>query len=136
MLALAQANLVARLLAERYGVAVEDIEIRVITTTGDRLTDRPLSEAGGKGLFSKEIEAALLAGEVADELPGDPARARALQFGVTHDELAASLGLPPEEWDKHRIEVIMSRLRAKIDKETGLPLPVRAVRGIGYRFHT
>lgn len=64
MLALAQANLVARLLAERYGVAVEDIEIRVITTTGDRLTDRPLSEAGGKGLFSKEIEAALLAGEV------------------------------------------------------------------------
>jgi DNA-binding response OmpR family regulator len=54
----------------------------------------------------------------------------------THDELATSLGLPPEEWDKHRIEVIMSRLRAKIDKETGLPLPVRAVRGIGYRFHT
>ncbi len=53
----------------------------------------------------------------------------------THDELANSLGLPPEEWDKHRIEVIMSRLRAKIDRETGLPLPVRAVRGIGYRFH-
>lgn len=63
-LALAQANLVARLLAERHGVPVTDIEIRVITTTGDRLTDRPLSEAGGKGLFSKEIEAALLAGEV------------------------------------------------------------------------
>jgi len=63
-LALAQANLVARLLSERHGVAVEDIAIRVITTTGDRLTDRPLSEAGGKGLFSKEIEAAILAGEV------------------------------------------------------------------------
>lgn len=63
-LALAQANLVARLLAERHGVPVEEIAIRVITTTGDRLTDRPLSEAGGKGLFSKEIEAAILAGEV------------------------------------------------------------------------
>lgn len=63
-LALAQANLVARLLAERHGVPVTDIEIRIITTTGDRITDRPLSEAGGKGLFSKEIEAALLAGEV------------------------------------------------------------------------
>lgn len=63
-LALAQANLVARLLSERHGVPVEDIAIRVITTTGDRLTDRPLSEAGGKGLFSKEIEAAILAGEV------------------------------------------------------------------------
>lgn len=63
-LALAQAQLTQRLLAETHGVAPEAIEIRVITTTGDRLTDRPLSEAGGKGLFSKEIEAALEAGEV------------------------------------------------------------------------
>lgn len=63
-LALAQANLVARLLSERYGVPVAEIEICVITTTGDRLTDRPLSEAGGKGLFSKEIEAAIATGQV------------------------------------------------------------------------
>lgn len=64
MLALAQAQLTQRLLAEAHGVAPERIEIRVITTSGDRLTDRPLSEAGGKGLFSREIEAALAAGEV------------------------------------------------------------------------
>ena len=64
MLAMAQARLVQRLLAEAHGVALEDIAIRVITTSGDRLTDRPLSEAGGKGLFSKEIEAALEAGEI------------------------------------------------------------------------
>jgi hydroxymethylbilane synthase len=64
MLALAQANLVRRLLADANGVAESDIAIQVITTSGDRLTDRPLSEAGGKGLFSKEIEAALLAGEI------------------------------------------------------------------------
>lgn len=64
MLALAQAQLTQRLLAEAHGVAPERIEIRVITTTGDKLTDRPLSEAGGKGLFSREIEAALEAGEV------------------------------------------------------------------------
>jgi hydroxymethylbilane synthase len=64
MLALAQANLVRQLLARAHGVAQADIAIQVITTSGDRLTDRPLSEAGGKGLFSKEIEAALLAGEV------------------------------------------------------------------------
>lgn len=63
-LALAQANLVARLLSERHGVPVADIAIRIITTSGDRITDRPLSEAGGKGLFSKEIEAAILADEV------------------------------------------------------------------------
>lgn len=52
-----------------------------------------------------------------------------------HHTLAESLGLPEADWDKHRIEVIMSRLRAKIDKATAMPLPVRAVRGIGYRFH-
>jgi hydroxymethylbilane synthase len=64
MLALAQARLTQRLLAEAHSVPAERIEIRVITTSGDKLTDRPLSEAGGKGLFSREIEAALAAGEV------------------------------------------------------------------------
>jgi hydroxymethylbilane synthase len=46
-------------LAERGAVAVE-----IIRTTGDRIQDRPLSEAGGKGLFTKEIEEALLAGTI------------------------------------------------------------------------
>ena len=64
LLALWQAHEVQRLLAEVHGVRVEDIAIRSFTTTGDKLTDRPLSEAGGKGLFSKEIEAALAAGEI------------------------------------------------------------------------
>ena len=39
-------------------------EIRIIKTTGDMILDRPLSEAGGKGLFTKEIEEALLAREI------------------------------------------------------------------------
>ena len=64
MLALVQARLVRRLLADAHKVAEADIEIVTITTSGDRLTDAPLSTAGGKGLFSKEIEAALSAGEV------------------------------------------------------------------------
>ena len=64
MLALAQAHLTRRLLAAAHQVAEDSIEIRVISTSGDRITDRPLSEVGGKGLFSKEIEAALVAGEV------------------------------------------------------------------------
>jgi hydroxymethylbilane synthase len=63
-LALVQARLVQKLLAERHGVPLDAIEIRTITTSGDKLTDAPLSEVGGKGLFSKEIEAALEAGEV------------------------------------------------------------------------
>src|SRR3569623_3025490 len=64
MLARVQARLVRRLLAEAHGVPETEIEIRTITTSGDTLKDAPLSEVGGKGLFSKEIEAALEAGEV------------------------------------------------------------------------
>ncbi|MEO8759189.1 MAG: hydroxymethylbilane synthase, partial [Devosia sp.] len=64
MLALVQARLVRKRLAEAHGVPEANIEIRTITTSGDRLTDAPLSEVGGKGLFSKEIEAAIEAGEI------------------------------------------------------------------------
>ncbi len=41
-----------------------EIEIVTITTTGDSIRDRPLSEIGGKGLFTKEIEEALLSGAI------------------------------------------------------------------------
>ena len=64
MLALAQAHLTQRLLAAAHDVDPDRIEIRVISTSGDRIQDRPLSEVGGKGLFSKEIEAALATGEI------------------------------------------------------------------------
>jgi hydroxymethylbilane synthase len=64
MLALVQARLVQRLLAQAHGVPESAIEIRTITTSGDTLKDTPLSEMGGKGLFSKEIEAAIEAGEI------------------------------------------------------------------------
>jgi hydroxymethylbilane synthase len=60
-LALYQANAVAALLQTRMGVASE---IVVIKTSGDRLGEAPLSEVGGKRLFVKEIEDALLAGDV------------------------------------------------------------------------
>lgn len=63
-LALFQAHLARSLLAARHGVAEADIAIEVIRTTGDKVQDRPLSEIGGKGLFTKEIEEALLAGVI------------------------------------------------------------------------
>jgi len=40
------------------------VELILIKTTGDQITDRPLHDAGGKGLFTKEIELALLKGEI------------------------------------------------------------------------
>ncbi len=60
-LAMAQAHTVRDRLAAAHGCAPDDIDIHVIKTTGDQILDRPLSEAGGKGLFTKEIEEALLA---------------------------------------------------------------------------
>jgi len=60
-LALWQANTVAARIAAAGG---PPCRVVVIKTDGDRLQDRPLSELGGKGLFVKEIEDALLGGEI------------------------------------------------------------------------
>src|SRR5262249_42168745 len=58
-LALAQAKHVRDRLAAAHALAVEGIELEVIRTSGDMIRDRPLAEAGGKGLFTKETEEAL-----------------------------------------------------------------------------
>ena len=63
-LALAQANDVRARLIAAHGLEGSQVTLRVIKTTGDAIQDRPLSEAGGKGLFTKEIEEALIAGEI------------------------------------------------------------------------
>ena len=63
-LALAQAQEVRRRLAQAHGLPETQFEIVPITTSGDRIQNRPLSEAGGKGLFTKEIEEALLGGTI------------------------------------------------------------------------
>jgi len=58
-LALAQAFETRDKLIAAHAMSIDDIEIVVIKTTGDRIQDRSLSEIGGKGLFTKEIEEAL-----------------------------------------------------------------------------
>ena len=63
-LALAQAHETRARLMAAHKMREADFEIVVIKTTGDAIQDRPLGEIGGKGLFTKEIEDALLRGDV------------------------------------------------------------------------
>ena len=63
-LALAQAAAVRARLVAAHGLDPTEIELCSIRTSGDRIQDRPLAEAGGKALFTKEIEEALLAGDI------------------------------------------------------------------------
>ena len=63
-LALAQAHETRDRLAAAFSLAAEAFEIVVIKVTGDQILDRALKEIGGKGLFTREIEEALLAGDI------------------------------------------------------------------------
>ena len=62
-LALAQSRLVAGMLAEKNGAGVEAFPIEAFMTSGDRLQGR-LQDQGGKGLFTKELDEALLDGRI------------------------------------------------------------------------
>ena len=63
-LALAQAHETRDRLSAAFDLPHQAFEIIVIKTTGDRVLDRPLKEIGGKGLFTREIEDAMLAGDI------------------------------------------------------------------------
>ena len=63
-LALAQAHETRDRLMAAHGLESDAFEIVTFTTTGDAIRDRPLSEIGGKGLFTKELEEALFAGSI------------------------------------------------------------------------
>ena len=63
-LALAQAYETRDRLARAFDLPQGAFEICVIKTTGDKITDRPLKEIGGKGLFTREIEEDLAAGRI------------------------------------------------------------------------
>ncbi|QIB33263.1 hydroxymethylbilane synthase [Ancylobacter pratisalsi] len=79
-LALWQAEAVREALLKAHGWEPGAVEIVIIRTTGDAITDRALADAGGKGLFTKELEEALLdrridlavhsAKDMATRLPG------------------------------------------------------------------
>ena len=63
-LALAQANEVSRLLRAALALSEDGVVIKTIKTSGDAIVDRALAEAGGKGLFTKELDNALIARDI------------------------------------------------------------------------
>jgi len=63
-LALVQAHMVQAALCAAHGWAEDDVMIVPIRTTGDRVQDRALAEIGGKALWTKELDRALLDGEI------------------------------------------------------------------------
>jgi hydroxymethylbilane synthase len=63
-LALTQCRLVAGLLARVAGRGADDFPLQSFVTSGDRLKDQRLQDAGGKGLFTKELDEALLDGRI------------------------------------------------------------------------
>ena len=62
-LALAQARMTAEALENAHGWPAGSVNILTVRTSGDRVQDRPLAEVGGKALWTKELDLALLAGE-------------------------------------------------------------------------
>ncbi len=76
-LAVAQAETVRTKLAETY--PKDTFELRIISTKGDLMSDRPLHEIGGSGVFVREIEQQILSGEIQlgvhsmKDMPADPA---------------------------------------------------------------
>jgi hydroxymethylbilane synthase len=103
-LALWQAEHVAALL--RDDNSGREVSIEIIKTSGDKFTDRPLADAGGKGLFVKEIEEALLAGKVdlavhslkdlPSVIPAELGLAAVLEREDPRDALISSVGLLAE----------------------------------------
>lgn len=63
-LALTQARMVRAALCTAHGWAEEAVEIVIIKTTGDMVQDRALAEIGGKALWTKELDRALLSGDI------------------------------------------------------------------------
>lgn len=63
-LALTQANMVSAALIATHGWARDSIDIVPIRTSGDRIQDRALAEVGGKALWTKELDRALIDGDI------------------------------------------------------------------------
>jgi hydroxymethylbilane synthase len=143
-LALAQTHWVSEQLCAAHPALTVNIEI--IKTTGDRITDRPLSQIGGKGLFTKELEVALMDNaidcavhslkDLPTELPDgltlgaipvrvDPRDVLVTNDGVSLSDLAAGAVVGTSSLRRaaqlrnHRSDIEIVDLRGNIDTRVG-----------------
>ncbi len=63
-LAMAQAHMTAAALRERWGLAEDQVELSPVVASGDRITDRPLADVGGKALWTRELDWSLGGGTI------------------------------------------------------------------------
>src|SRR3954468_17119816 len=112
-LALYQAHTVAAMVRERAGV---DCEIVIIKTTGDRMADAALSEIGGKRLFVKEIEDALLSGDIdlavhsSKDMPADQPTGLRIGAVLPREDARDAMVLPRMEAASLSVEDIVAHL--------------------------
>ena len=55
-LAMAQARMTAAALRECWGLSEDQVELSPVVASGDRITDRPLADVGGKALWTRELD--------------------------------------------------------------------------------
>jgi hydroxymethylbilane synthase len=93
----------ARAVSTRLESSGREVDLVVVKTTGDRLQDAPLSEAGGKRLFVKDLEDALLRGEIdlavhsAKDLPADLPNGLRLAATLPRDDPRDAIVLPADD---------------------------------------
>ncbi|GAA0645950.1 hydroxymethylbilane synthase [Sphingomonas ursincola] len=63
-LAMAQARMTAAALRERWGLTEDQVELSPVVASGDRITDRPLADVGGKALWTRELDWSLGGGAI------------------------------------------------------------------------
>jgi hydroxymethylbilane synthase len=110
----------SRWVADRVEAAgVPEVELVTIRTTGDEISDRPLSEIGGKGLFTRELDEALLEGRI-------DLAVHSLKDLPTEFPEGLSLGAVPEREDYR--DVLVAPQGSDLTLES---LPAGAVIGTG-----
>src|SRR5262245_40962774 len=114
----------ARAVASRLAAAGHDADLVIVKTIGDRLQDAPLSEAGGKRLFVKDLEDALVQGEIdlavhsAKDLPSDLPPGLMLAAALPREDPRDAIVLPKIAGD-HQFQAILDSFQRGTRRTAG-----------------